>query len=625
VLINIPNAISRFYPNPSFRQIYFESVANAIDAHASEISILVQIDSFERVETLTITITDNGDGFTERNFEKFCRLLEVDNGEHKGLGRLVYLAYFKKVEINSHFGNKSRQFVFDAKFSGKHQVSPQRSSNTSTRLIFRNFTNVKLNSYDNLRPMNIKADILEQFLLILFQKKAAEQQFQITIELQTNNPNPQYNFYSDTQILTLDDVPEFKHVVYDKPIELFDQLEIFYNITKDATLRARSINTAILVDGRLLQFDLIPIESIPQWYQVRIFFVSDYFKGKTDDSRQKLSLPNSSDEKTLRRICRQAVAPIIESEIPTILEENTKTKIQLDKQFPHLVGYFPEDNAGLIIRNEVIQEAQQQFFADQRATLECTHFDDETYQKAVEVSARVLLEYILYRTRIIAKLTSITSENSEGEIHDLFVPRKLILKKDRLASDIFNNNVWMLDDKYMSYTTILSDADMTRVLEQIADDVEAKSEGRPDLTLVFSANPDTHEKVDLVVVELKKRGLALAKNEEVLSQLKQRARRLFQYYATRLERIWFYGISDIDDEFERSLKEDEFIELFSHGKMFYKLQKIFPFGKTNEVYVDMYIMTYDTFITDARVRNETFLNILKDNIRASVSTEKGGI
>jgi hypothetical protein len=37
--ININNAIATFFSNPSYEQIYFEAVANALDAGADEISI----------------------------------------------------------------------------------------------------------------------------------------------------------------------------------------------------------------------------------------------------------------------------------------------------------------------------------------------------------------------------------------------------------------------------------------------------------------------------------------------------------------------------------------------------------------------------------------------------------
>ena len=99
--INLGKAVSTFYPNPSYEQVYFESIANALDAGADEITIDIRINSFDCPETLEVTVSDNGLGFVDKSFEKFSRLLEVDSNDHKGLGRLVYLSYFKKVDVIS--------------------------------------------------------------------------------------------------------------------------------------------------------------------------------------------------------------------------------------------------------------------------------------------------------------------------------------------------------------------------------------------------------------------------------------------------------------------------------------------------------------------------------------------
>lgn len=161
---------------------------------------------------------------------------------------------------------------------------------------------------------------------------------------------------------------------------------------------------------------------------------------------------------------------------------------------------------------------------------------------------------------------------------------------------------------------------MSKVIQEIAQGEEPDLK-RPDITIVFSANPVSSDKVDMVVVELKKHSLPLAKNEEVVSQLKQRARKLLKYYPDKIERIWFYGITDIDSEFRISLKEDGFKELFSHGSMYYKSQPIIVDDENKPFPVDLYVLTYDTFINDAESRNSTFLKLLKRHI-AKVSAVK---
>ena len=101
----------------------------------------------------------------------------------------------------------------------------------------------------------------------------------------------------------------------------------------------------------------------------------------------------------------------------------------------------------------------------------------------------------------------------------------------------------------MTYSTILSDKDMSELIDVITEGEEkSQDDSRPDIALVFSGNPQAKQKVDVVIIELKKKGLKLAKNEEVISQLRQRARRLMKYYNDKIQRIWFYGIVEFNDE-----------------------------------------------------------------------------
>ena len=69
--IQIRKAISHFFPSPSFRQVYSEAVANAIDAKADYIEIDIKIKSYNDPESLNLRISDNGEGFTDESFNRF--------------------------------------------------------------------------------------------------------------------------------------------------------------------------------------------------------------------------------------------------------------------------------------------------------------------------------------------------------------------------------------------------------------------------------------------------------------------------------------------------------------------------------------------------------------------------
>ena len=74
--VNLSRAIDFFYPSSSSLElVYFEAIANAIDAGANNIQISIAVDSYSKPESLTIVISDNGVGFTNDRYRKFTRTI----------------------------------------------------------------------------------------------------------------------------------------------------------------------------------------------------------------------------------------------------------------------------------------------------------------------------------------------------------------------------------------------------------------------------------------------------------------------------------------------------------------------------------------------------------------------
>lgn len=465
--IELENAIKVFHPNPSYEQVYFEAVANSLDANANEIAINIFIESFDKQKSLEVIIQDNGDGFTDKNFSKFSKLLKVDNAAHKGLGRLVYLAYFSRIEIESIFEEWKRSFVFNSDFDGENQAFKKtRMKNNSLRqtiLKFSGYFKEKVYTYDFLNPQKIKESLLRQFFPLFFSIKESGRDIKFSIGLKVDFPSRENNFYSQSCEFSLKDLPELKKQIFKIPqVDLIQSFDTYYSIEKNIAY-SKSLYTAVCVDNRAIPYELISIDAIPDGYQVRFLFMSEYFIGKTNTSRQKIDLPDEMTERQLREYFRQQMGKIIDEEIPDIAKKNGRLRSEINKNYPHLDGYISDENVGLIQKSTVLEEAQKKFFNDQRTVLDCEHLNEDQYFKALELSSRTLAEYVIYRARIISKLKTMTLNNSEKEIHELIVPTKTTLRQEKFDYDIFNNNVWMLDDKYMSYNVILSDEQMKKL------------------------------------------------------------------------------------------------------------------------------------------------------------------
>lgn len=620
--IGITEAIQHFFSNPSFDLIYSEAVANAFDASAKNIKIKISLDSFNEANTLQLEIEDDGCGFTNKNFDKFKSLLKKSDNSHKGLGRLIYLQYFKEVCIESIYSNtKKRTFTFNDTFDGSVFTDEQleEEKDNYTKLIFKNFSNQKLNTYSNVRASSIKDYLLKQFLPRLLSMKETGIKFSIQIETDVIEENPENQFYSDIVSITENDLPEMKELIIKTDgLDLFqDELKMLYTVGEDYK---HKISTAICVDDRAIEIPILKNEKIPEKINGIFLLQSDFFDSRTDDSRQELVL-DENEKRLVEKIYLENISKVLNEEFPEIAENNEETSKQLSSRYPHLEGYFSNKSICLLDENKILEEAQTKFFKEQKEILGAKKLSERQYELSLNHATRVLTEYVLYRNIIIEKLKNITGDEKEAKIHNLIVPMQQTFSANSFINDIYNNNAWLLDDKYMSYRTILSDENMSELISKISDDEELQSDDlRPDIAFVFSDDIETSSHpVDVVIVELKKKGLGYLGNSTVVKQLEQRARRLLSLYPDKIQRMWFFGIVEFDNELKVEMAED-WTPLYSSGEAFYKTKKINPVDKNLNIIgegkpVSITLMSFDALWQDAKSRNETFLKILKESIR----------
>lgn len=458
------NASKLFFPNTSLEFVYFEAIANSIDAGAKHISINIEISSFTEVESLKITITDDGEGFNDRNFEKFNKVLAVDDDKHKGIGRLVYLNYFQNIHIESKYGKRLRKFVFNDSFDGECKITDMLKEEYETKLIFTNYVKDRVKKYDYLIAETVRNSIHEHFLPKFYQMKLDKKKLIIKISLITNTPNSEYDFNNgDTQI-DISKLPDLKEKSIPDKSTFFGVFRMLYSIEK--SIDDQSVISALCADDRTISMPIISNKDFPIGYKMVFILYSDYLNGKTNSTRENLNLDESVINK-LKRIFTQLISEVVKEEIPEIIKSNEKVKEKLQTQYPHLLGLFDEDSIGLADKTSIVNSAQQKYFNEQKEILEATELSDEQFEKSLEFSSRILTEYVLYRTKIIQKLKTISAKNDEAEIHDLIVPRKQKLYSNDNYENLFINNSWILDDKYMSYSKVLSDIDIEKIYSEL--------------------------------------------------------------------------------------------------------------------------------------------------------------
>ena len=342
-----------------------------------------------------------------------------------------------------------------------------------------------------------------------------------------------------------------------------------------------------------------------------------------NESRQALNLSNS-ELNNIKSLFREAIADIINKEVPKVAKVNKESQKYLSHIYPHLQGYFDTKAIGYASQSDVLRKAQEKFFNDQKEILGATKLTDEQYQKSLDLSARSLAEYILFRQRIIERMRELSPSNTEYDLHNIIAPRYSEFKSSNFIEDVYRNNVWVLDDKFMSYSTVLSDKEMSQVINVLTDgEVSCNDDDRPDITLFFSDNPNNVEhKVDVVIVELKRLGISAELNSIVEFQLDTRTEKLAEFYNNRIQRMWFYGVVEMDARYRKHLLNNDFMPLYSNGNVFFRSKKIrLDEEGTKTIVQNAYIMDFKALVNDAAVRNETFLKILKEQFAQQIQSE----
>lgn len=605
--VNVQKAVKMFFSNSSFEMIYNEAFANALDAGANEIRIKISLPNPNQLQNLQLTISDNGVGFDDFRFGKFSKLFDVEEQSHKGLGRLVYLCYFERVYVESTYneGTKKRTFTFDDGFNGENTVEDIEPYPCGSSLTMQGFIGERLHRNDNINPNHIKSLLMENFYMRLYKKKLNDERIRVNIESHVGGSQVE-------AIVDTDDMPDFSILPLEHRLDLFNSVDLYYSVRETHEVGKKPI-TAIAVDDRCHQVAIIDDENFPAGYEMIFLLISESFQGAIDESRQNFTL-SGNDFGNIRRLFRDGIASIINERFPRIAAANKEREEYLKNTYPHLSGYFKTSDIGFSSHNDILKDAQEQFFRDQREILSATTLSDEQYEKSLMLAARSLAEYILFRQNVISKMKALDKNNLETDLHNLIAPKGSEFQEGELYKDLYRNNVWVLDDKFMSYCTVLSEAEMSKVIDVITDgEVKDPDGDRPDITLFFSADPTKDNRMlDVVVVELKRLGITPEQNSIVEFQLDTRTQRLAEYYGRRIQRMWFYGIVEFTDKYRMHLVNNGYNPLFSNGSVYFKSKPVYTdLEKSFSVVQNSYIMDFKALAEDANSRNETFLKVLK--------------
>ena len=615
--VNLKQAISMFFSQSSFDMVYLEAVANALDAGASNIQIHFSASTLSNEKSFHLVISDNGIGFTDERYKKFCRLLDVDKDDkaHRGLGRLVYLFYFDKVKVSSHYnGNQYREFNFDNDFGA------QKADNSSTLednhdsgsiLEMTGYNLKKLKTADFANAEWIRRRILKKFYSLLYKAKKEARDIIITIQTTIGTQN-------DVRVISAASMPDLEEKTIVTKHSLDGEMTLYYSIN-ECEAKDSSVITAISIDNRNESIDVFADDRIPVGYDMVFILYSDTFQGQTDATRQIITL-RPDTLKMLQKTFRDEILALLTERAPKVIEETKHEAEQINDQFPHLRGYFEENTIGISSKADVIKDAQTRFIRDQREILckSTESLTDADFERSMNLAGRALTEYILFRQKTIERLKEVDKKDLEATIHNVIVPQRTILREGDFSQDIYKNNSWILDDKFMTYSTVLSEMEMTDLIKELTKDENVeRNDDRPDIAVIFSNDPKTSEKFDVVIIELKRKGLKSEDNIRIEAQLEKRARDLFSIYQNKIQSLWLYGIVELDNDYKAVLSTAGYQPMFSKGNIFVHTGDItVDWESRTKITAVRYILDFDALVNDADARNKTFLSLIKSKFVA---------
>ena len=620
-----------------FLQPMYEAITNSLESGSSTIIIDIQTEDLAfsdiKPKITGFSITDDGAGFTQKNIESFLELWSDAKYELgcKGSGRFTWLNVFNKIIIESEVSTENKKVIipFNLTFKDEDILYESITCNKNKTVItFTDITEKYYNSITNLDNRDladidtIKNNIEKVLLLKLFLLKRNGNKFSIVI-----------NIGGQQRIISEKTIPELSVETFNIYSEITKEdysFALYYHFIED---RKNSKKIYYCANNRTVKEedddDLNFSCELPNKTSFNMLLCSNYLDDMVNDSRN--DFPAMSNKRQANIGCPllfKDIKPKLLNQMHLILLKKFPELEQLNKEqeekainsSPYLTKYIKEVDDIVKTEKSLTVKALDSFNKSKikiktkfEKLLKDKSIDPKEFDKAVteisEVAAAELGEYILYRNSLIAALNDAISDFDKKEkyIHDIFMPMKTVSDSSDKSKHIISN-LWLLDDRYMTYSLAASDKSIRELKEKlnINNPSRFKDLNRPDLLIYFK---NESENKDVVIVELKGANADKDEKKKALTELPDNISLVRQHFNLKeTDRIYSYLITTIDDDFSFTINnQDGYHKLFSDGE---KYKSYYHF--LEKVNAHEYILDLGALIESAYDRNSTFLEILKN-------------
>ena len=326
--------------------------------------------------------------------------------------------------------------------------------------------------------------------------------------------------------------------------------------------------------------------------------------------------------KDVREEIEKQLENLYNDKFPNRLEDIQKEINKNKNKYIWLNDYFDE-------KNIKPKQAVKKYIEEQIDILEKQEKDitEDDINKMVNAN---LVAYIQWREKQLKKLEADFNnpETKESAIHNWFVP----MKKEVEHDDLLNNKMWALDDKFMLFDKCYSDEQLNQISKDVYNMYKSKfneelkiynEEGanirRPDIALLKMQ--DGQER--LVLLEFKRPNADWFDYGKGLMQLEYYA----EYFARKHNILYpfaFLIVNDLEKDDKKDLRshlqKHQYQLIYNTGN-FKIYQNGIPLNNPDIVddagdikpigRVNIQVVSSQAMISDAKTRNQTFINIIK--------------
>jgi len=605
-----------------------EAITNAIHANATE--IICELGSSDKPlhdgesmvtakKVNTIRIIDNGSGLNDANFESFCKYrsdYKKDLG-CKGVGRFVYLKVYQFAAFKSLLKTEQeeRSFRFDLNWDSDNVGKKSQAVSENRTEVY--LSSISPNYYNPDRHVDrridlnleiIKEDVLVNLIPTLFFFKKKNRNVQITFIDKTTE---------ERVTITPEDVPEFKNqeFIVKEKTGVKTKFTLNYYIANEQG----KLHSFYCANNRSVrEFSESDLSfTLPNGYSGFMLCESPYFDSRVNNERNNFDIAPKTDLfstlswEMINEELKAVLTTLIKEGIPET-EKLNKEKIQeIQEERPYLVNFIAEEDieiVGFLEKKKIIDNAKKRFDNAKEKVLTSAgkeEYTDSELNDAIQLAQNESVSYVHDRVHVIERLKTLISnkERVESVIHSLFMD----MQSDDDYYAVGKNNLWLLDDRYTTYSYAASDKRIREVLKGIDEENGDTDilDDRPDLSLFFSHNPSKPERLKSVMVEIKPFDYASKPDRKKFAGIQQ----LLDYVEAfqekeKIEEVSAFLITEIDEKLESMLKRDSYIPLFSTESPIYHRF----YGESG---ISIFVISASTLIKDAEARNKVFLDIVR--------------